>query len=87
MKGPIDLDLAHRFAELRRHARLSLGELAVVVEVNKATIHRYEHGKIHIPVQRLNAMADAMHFGRGYFNQPPGAPLPKLRANKQRFRS
>jgi transcriptional regulator with XRE-family HTH domain len=87
MKGPVDLDLAHRLAELREHAGLSLAELADASTVNKSTIHRYEHGKIHIPVQRLNAFAAAMHVDRRYALMPPGAPLPKLPPNKQRFRS
>ena len=79
MKGPIDLNLASRLAELRKHVRMSLAELAAAGGIHKSTLDRYEQGKIRIPADRLGALAAAMHFDKHYLFMPPGAPLPKIR--------
>ena len=79
MKGPIDLNLSRRLAELRRHAGMSLSELATATGIHRATASRYERAEIGISAQRMKALAAAMHIDAHYLFMPPGAPLPKIR--------
>jgi hypothetical protein len=37
------------------------------------------HGKSHVPAERLETMARAMHVEGRYLHMPPGSPLPRLR--------
>ena len=73
--------------ELRKHVRMRSSELAAAVGVAKSTIARYETARIHIPAQRLHAMAAAMCIDQDYFYMRPGSPLPKLRSKQTTMRS
>jgi transcriptional regulator with XRE-family HTH domain len=88
VKAWIGLNLARRLVELRKHANMSLDELARALGLkSKTTIWRWEHGLAPIPHQYIKAMADVMRFHVRYFDMPPGAPLPKLSIIRFRKRS
>ena len=78
MKGPVDpkyLTLAQRLREVREHTETSQRALARAIGVTHKTIQRYEKGQIHFTVQRLEAMAQAMHVPEQELRKPPGAPI------------
>ena len=79
MHEPVDQNLAYRLRELRAHSNISLTELAGTLGVTKETISRYVHGKSHIPSERLETLARAMHCEERDLQMPPGSPLPRLR--------
>jgi transcriptional regulator with XRE-family HTH domain len=78
MHGTVDQQVARRLAELRAHSNVSLAELARAIGVTKKTVWRYVHGKTHIPAERLEMMARAMHCKESDLSMPPGSPLPRL---------
>ena len=79
MRGPIDRNLAKRLGEVRRYMRMTLADLEQASGIKKSTIHRYETGKIHIPVERHIELAKALHCDRQCLEMPPGSPMPKIR--------
>jgi transcriptional regulator with XRE-family HTH domain len=79
MHEPVDQNLAYRLRELRAHSNISLTELAGTLGVTRETISRYVHGKSHIPSERLETLARAMHCEQRDLQMPPGSPLPRLR--------
>lgn len=79
MKGPVELSLARRLRELRKHGKLSLDGLGAAIGVSKVAVWLYENAKTHIPVERLRAVARVMGCDEAEFHKPPGSPLPILR--------
>ena len=79
MHEPVDQNLAYRLGELHAHSNISLTELAGALGVTRETISRYVHGKSHIPSERLETLARAMHCEQRDLQMPPGSPLPRLR--------
>jgi transcriptional regulator with XRE-family HTH domain len=79
MHEPVEQNLAYRLRELRAHSNISLTELAGILGVTRETISRYVHGKSHIPSERLETLARALHCEERDLQMPPGSPLPRLR--------
>jgi len=86
MKGPVDLRIARRLGELRRHAKLSQAELATAIGVSQNTISGYEKGAFHIPADRLPDLARAMSCTVHDMMMTPGSPLPRLTFQPKRRR-
>jgi transcriptional regulator with XRE-family HTH domain len=80
----VDQGLARRLKELRKHANISLAELAAVIGVTKATIWQYEHGQRRVSPLRLEELARALYCEQLHLRMPPGSPLPRLRIRPRR---
>ena len=78
MQTPVDQELARRLKELRKHANISLAELAAAIGVTKAAIWQYEHGQRHVSPLRLEEIARALYCEERHLQMPPGSPLPRL---------
>jgi transcriptional regulator with XRE-family HTH domain len=77
-----DQELACRLKELRKHANISLAELAAAIGFTKATIWRYEHGQRR--VLRLDEIARALYCDEQHLHMPAGSPLPRLSIRPRR---
>ena len=80
----VDLELACRLKELRKHANISLAELAAAIGVTKATIWQYEHGQRRVSPLRLEEIARALYCDERHLHMPPRSPLPRLRIRPRR---
>jgi transcriptional regulator with XRE-family HTH domain len=74
----VDQELARRLKELRKHANISLAELAAAIGVTKATIWQYEQGQRRVSPLRLEEIARALYCEQRHLQMPPGSPLPRL---------
>jgi transcriptional regulator with XRE-family HTH domain len=59
-KRAIDGRVGSRVAEARKAHGLSQARLASAIGVTTGAIQAYEHGRTRIPVERLEALADAL---------------------------
>ena len=84
MEGPINQELARRLKELRKHANISLAELAAAIGVTKAAIWQYEHGQRRVSPLRLEELARALYCEERDLRMPSGSPLPRLSIRPQR---
>jgi transcriptional regulator with XRE-family HTH domain len=80
----VDQELACRLKELRKHANISLAELAAGIGLTKATIWQYEHGQRRISALRLEELARALYCDERHLRMPPASPLPSLRFRPRR---
>jgi transcriptional regulator with XRE-family HTH domain len=80
----VDQELAYRLKELRKHANISLAELAAAIGVTKATIWQYEHGQRRVSPLRLEEIARALYCDEHHLRMPPASPLPRLRIRPRR---
>jgi transcriptional regulator with XRE-family HTH domain len=79
MRGRPNVALARRCEELRKAAKLSRSTLAALIGVQRITIWKYETAKIHIAVDRLQAMAAYYGCDLREFHKPPGSKPPTMR--------
>ena len=75
--------LGRRLAAIRAHRMISQSELAALVGVSKASIHRYEHGHCRIDAGRLAQMAWALSCSPADFFAPAEARLPRLKPQRR----
>src|SRR6516164_187675 len=80
----VDLELACRLKELRKHANISLAELAAAIGVTKATTWQYEHGQRRVSPLRLEELARALYCEERDLRMPSGSPLPRLSIRPRR---
>lgn len=72
--NPIDMFIAQRIYELRKHARLSRRKLATIVGVSQQQIYKYEWGINRLTIGRLESFATAF-----------GITLEELLVNYEKF--
>lgn len=61
----------YRIQEARKAAKITQDELAKVLNVNRATLSRYESGAIDPPASQLQAIADALGVSMSYLTGEP----------------
>lgn len=79
MKGPVNIKLAQRLLQLRKHSKWSQAMLADAVGITKQAISDYENAKSHIPSERAEQMMRVMGYELRHLHEEPGTPPPPIR--------
>ena len=73
VKGPIEREIAHRLREVRKAAGVTQTELARRIGVTQGLIEHYENGRRRIKINRLEAIAAALHCDVKQLHDQPGS--------------
>jgi transcriptional regulator with XRE-family HTH domain len=76
---PIDPRLGQRLRQLRESRDMSQGQLAKAIGVSIGTVQNYEHGRVHMTVDRLEQFAQALQCETVDLLAEPGSPPPRYR--------
>jgi transcriptional regulator with XRE-family HTH domain len=76
---PVDPRPGQRLYQVRQHRGMSQGRLARALGVSVATVQNYEHGRVHLTVDRLLEFAHALQCEPAELLMEPGSPLPRYR--------
>jgi transcriptional regulator with XRE-family HTH domain len=79
MEKPIDPRPGRRLHQVRDHRDMSQGRLARAIGVSVGTVQNYEHGRVHLTVDRLLELARALQCEPVDLLAPPGSPPPRYR--------
>lgn len=80
------MQIGHRLRQIREQRALSQGRLARLIGVSTGSIQNYEHGRVHIPDERIFQLALALHCRPEELLMPPGAPIPGDISRRRRSR-
>jgi transcriptional regulator with XRE-family HTH domain len=76
---PIDPRPGRRLCQVRQHRGMSQGQVARAIGASVGTVQNYEHGRVHITVDRLLELARALQCEPVELLREPGSPPPRYR--------